>query len=156
MHWAGRGSLRLVSLLAAGLIAAAPCGQALAASPTAAQVVDKCKRDLGVTHTLSDSAYCTFLLRGYVDGYWNGAHRGARAAFMEDAQNLETTKGLADTTRRINALMPSARCMGPDVTQRQVAAAFIAYTESHSELSGRPYDEVLTDTVETYFCGDKR
>ncbi len=98
---------------------------------------------------------CLLLIDGFVNGYMNGAKRGVRVAFLEDQQNLSTTQGIADATKRVNRLYPSATCLPELGTKKQVADVFVTYLMANPHRRKDHYGKVLTDAIESYFCPSK-
>ena len=141
---------------AAALVAGArPCASAVAV-PTAGQLADRCKLSLQSEPPPLAVAACTFVIQGYMAGFRDGATRGLRTAFVDDPQNLQTTKGVEDVTGRIDALRPKAQCVERSATIEQVTATFIVYVDSHPAERSLPYSQALENAFEAYFCGARQ
>ena len=95
---------------------------------------------------------CTFLLRGFADGLRVGANRGIRTAFIDDTQNLATTKGIDDLQFRVGLVRAKAQCLPPQATIGQLTEVFVRFMDAHPERKDEPYAEPLTDAIESYFC----
>lgn len=143
-------------LLFLALVCAAASVQAQT-TPTAGTVYVQC-RQLTLNPSPAPEALatavglCTFLLRGFVDGFVAGSRRGVRTAFISDAQNLATTKGINDLQSRVSLVSPKAQCLPPAATLGQVAEVFIRYLDAHPQRSSELYPEPLIDAMEEYFC----
>lgn len=122
--------------------------------PKAGLVVSQCQLQDHPDPAVSARAagLCTFLLRGFVDGLSIGANRGLRVAFIEDKKNLETTAGVDDLMRRIDAVRPSALCLPPTATIRQLASVFADFMRTHPELSDEPYPGPAMAAWEAHYC----
>jgi Rap1a immunity proteins len=95
---------------------------------------------------------CTLLLRGFADGLRVGANRGIRTAFIDDSQNLATTKGIDDLQFRAGLVRAKAQCLPPQATIGQLTEVFVRFMDAHPERKDEPYSEPLTYAIESYFC----
>lgn len=100
----------------------------------------------------NSGAACIMVIDGFVNGYMAGAKRGVRTAFLQDQQNLATTKGMKDARQRVFRLYPVAKCLPELGTTKQVADVFVTYLKVHPERRKEHYGQVLTDAIESYFC----
>lgn len=146
------------TFILAGIILTMLCHSASAQTSqtrtTAGMVANQCKQvnSGNLTTSVIAAGLCTFLIRGFVDGFQSGANRGMNTAFIDDQKNRATTQGIADVQLRLSIIRPKAECLPPQATIKQVNEVFVQYMESHPERREEPYREPLTDAIESYFC----
>ncbi|MDO9400893.1 MAG: Rap1a/Tai family immunity protein [Polaromonas sp.] len=97
---------------------------------------------------------CSFAIWGFVAGYLQGADAGAAAALIHDPAAVQTSRGIDDLTRKLEALKPRARCIPASAGVPDVVDAFTKYVEAHPEASGKPFGLVAAQAVAVrYGCG---
>lgn len=95
---------------------------------------------------------CSMPIKGFLDGYKRGAAKGLLTAFIDDRKNLATTEGINDLQNRIGILRRRSECFPPSATTEQVEEVFLNFLRKHSNRAADPYPDVLSDSIEEYFC----
>lgn len=97
------------------------------------------------------NAICTFAIWGFLGGYTAGAEHGVLTAFIEDRENLQTTKGAADLQRRTAAIRQTARCFPADISVAQAMDLFMKHLAAHPEQKVLEATYVLSAALEERF-----
>jgi hypothetical protein len=110
-----------------------------------------CKALRENTSSTQQLVQCMRLI-GYLDGFRTGARHGAATAFLNDDQNLATTKGKDDFLKRLDAVLPAAQCVPPSATRGQVMDVFITYVDEHPASLVKDYAQTLEFAIEDHYC----
>ncbi len=129
-----------------------PLALAHADVPNAGMVSSACRQEAQGTMTAYTASTCTFLIRGFIDGYLAGAKRGLSVAFTQDEKNLRTTRGANDVMARINAIQDKATCFDGGAKVSQIGDAFVQYMAAHPDAQDKPYYVPMAQMVYENVC----
>ncbi|MDQ0035871.1 hypothetical protein J2W30_003639 [Variovorax boronicumulans] len=96
---------------------------------------------------------CTSSMTAFLVGWRAGVNRGVRVAFMQDAQNLGTTKGIKDVQERTAAVRWIGECItDADIGFEPFIDRFVSYVVARPDLAAVGYDKVLVEMIERTIC----
>ena len=96
---------------------------------------------------------CAASMNGFLAGWRAGVNRGIRAGFIQDAQNLATTKGIKDVQERTSAVRWGAECVtDADIGFEPFIARYVSYVVARPDLASVSFDKVLVEMIEQTIC----
>lgn len=135
----------LPALCASNLAAAQPQAPAFL---SASSLALSCARVTGDQAPRNDAeATCVVRMISFLDGWRAGAYQGVFTALVHDSPVF--LQGVEPFTRRVEWILPMARCLPAQATILQVIPAYLDYMAMHPERAQEKYDTVLPDAIKT-------
>lgn len=115
---------------------------------SASSLALSCARVTGDQPPRNDAeATCVVRMISFLDGWRAGAYQGVFTALVHDSPVF--LQGVDPFTRRVEWILPMARCLPAQATILQVIPAYLDYMAMHPERAQEKYDTVLPDAIKT-------